>query len=138
MVPVANVNPAAMAGSLGAFFYGVLISLIKISALLLYARIFRSDRKMVRVLWGAGAVVIAWSFVIIIYPWTECHPYKKLLYPLVPGKCDERRSWYLGATAFNTILDFFILLLPVPMVWSLQMPVRKKLGYVFIFLLGYW
>ena len=37
---------------------------------------------------------------------------------------------------FNVVSDFYLLLLPVPVVWNLQMPLRKKIGILTIFTTG--
>ena len=37
---------------------------------------------------------------------------------------------------FNVVSDFYLLLLPLPAVWQLQLPLQKKLGISAIFLTG--
>ncbi|MCJ1433381.1 hypothetical protein MMC27_002741 [Xylographa pallens] len=50
-------------------------------------------------------------------------------------KCeDQRLSVAMGA--FNILSDFYILCIPFPAVWSLQMPRRRKVGVSAIFLTG--
>lgn len=36
----------------------------------------------------------------------------------------------------NVILDFYVFILPIPTLWRLQMPMRKKLGVISVFAFG--
>ena len=37
---------------------------------------------------------------------------------------------------FNVVSNFYILILPIPVIWQLQMPTRKKIGVCAIFMTG--
>lgn len=38
--------------------------------------------------------------------------------------------------AFNLVSDFYVLVIPMPAVWALQMPTKKKVGIIAIFMTG--
>jgi len=38
--------------------------------------------------------------------------------------------------AFNVVSDFYLLAIPIPVVWKLQMPLRRKVGACAIFMTG--
>ena len=42
----------------------------------------------------------------------------------------------LGLASLNTLLIAAVLILPMPMVWSLQMPLQQKVAICGIFVLG--
>jgi hypothetical protein len=138
MVPLSDVTPNAMSAFIGVVFYTATICLIKISALLLYARLFKTKGWMVVALWTIGTVIVLWTIVLMIFPHTNCRPLAKSVYPLLKGYCTPRPGWDLGSTIANAILDFIVLILPMPVIWGLQMTRKRRIGYTFVFLLGYW
>ena len=42
----------------------------------------------------------------------------------------------LSFSVITIFLDFFLLLMPVPVVWSLQLPKRQRLAVISIFMAG--
>lgn len=50
--------------------------------------------------------------------------------------CIDANAYYISTSAFNVALDFWILVLPLPVVWSLQLSGRRKVGLNVIFLIG--
>ena len=53
-------------------------------------------------------------------------------------KCFDFIYFYLAYAITDLITDVMILSLPVPMVWGLHMPTRRKVSVSCIFLLGTW
>lgn len=114
------------------------IWLIKLSALCLFARIFRQSPTFRRVLWGFGFAVTGWFVCTAVIPWFNCTPVRKTIEPFIPGTCFDRMGWFLASAFINAFWDFSILVLPMPVIWSLQMTLRKKISVTFVFVLGYW
>ncbi|KAF2792075.1 hypothetical protein K505DRAFT_58521 [Melanomma pulvis-pyrius CBS 109.77] len=137
MVPLTTIKPNLMNLHLGLTFYGTAITVMKLSALALYARLFRVSTRVQKFLWALGIFVIAFWMVLLVVPWTNCTPLKKTINPLVPGKCTTRIGYYITAGVFNLILDFVILLTPVPLIWRLTLTRIKKIQVSLVFLLGY-
>ena len=80
------------------------------------------------VLFGATDILLA--FLI-------CHPLSMNWDPTTPGGyCGNEEAAYLAAHSFNFIGDFSLALLPLPALWKLQMPTRKKVQISFMFMLG--
>lgn len=115
--------------------YGVAITLIKISILLFYRRIFTTPqfRRRTEIV---GALVIAWLFVNNLMAAFQCSPIRKAWLPLTPGKCLQPLNLIVGFQAGNTTLDIVILALPIYAVSKLQMSLAKKISVLAIFLLG--
>lgn len=138
MVNIKDLKPNLMMLHLGLTFYGTAITLMKLSALTLYARLFRVSERVQRFLWLLGAFVLVFWVVLLVVPWTNCTPLRKTLDPFVPGKCTTRIRYYLTAGTLNVVLDFIILLTPMPLIWKLNLSLEKKVSVSLVFLLGYW
>lgn len=69
----------------------------------------------------------------------ECTPIEKSL-TMPPGSpevhcVDMVKLFYAGASV-DVVLDFAILLVPLPPVLKLQMPTKQKIGVLLVFLTG--
>lgn len=58
------------------------------------------------------------------------------LQALASAKCERTRPLSVLVGAFNVVSDLYLILLPLPAVWSLNLPLPKKLGVLTIFLTG--
>ncbi|KAK7709429.1 hypothetical protein SLS64_006342 [Diaporthe eres] len=132
-----NVLPGNYMAHAATLVYAVDIWLIKLSALCLFARIFRQSPTFRRVLWGFGFAVTGWFVCTAIIPWFNCTPVRKTIEPFIPGTCFDRMGWFLASAFINAFWDFAILVLPMPVIWRLQMTLRKKISVTFVFVLGY-
>ncbi|EKV21207.1 hypothetical protein PDIP_08740 [Penicillium digitatum Pd1] len=112
--------------------------LTKFSALTLYARIFRPHSFLL-------VTYILMGFLVIVGLWTTlsgfffCIPVHAFWSP----SAEIRRTKCLPATpvwftnaAIQTSTDLVILILPLPLLWKLQLPKREKWGILIVFSLG--
>lgn len=112
-------------------------SMVKISLISLYYRIFGVDRRFRIVSLVAGVVVIAWWISCIFPTIFACIPVDAFWDPTITDKrCIDQRAFGTANGAFNLVTDIMVLTLPLPMVWSLQFNVRKKLLVSAAFLVG--
>ncbi|MCJ1397123.1 hypothetical protein MMC11_000315 [Xylographa trunciseda] len=119
-------------------WYCTATSFLKISALVFYARIFSISRRFRIVLWITGAAVTIFWILLLVLPFTHCNPPLKAFYPLLKGTCwSGGTPWYLGSCITNVLLDLIVLVLPMPMVWDLQLKLGRKMQLSLIFLIGY-
>lgn len=51
-------------------------------------------------------------------------------------RCEPSKAISYSVGIFNVVTDFYLLILPLPAVWSLQLPIRQKIGVSAIFLTG--
>ena len=56
--------------------------------------------------------------------------------PDIGNYCIDPNAYYVSTSVFNVALDFWILVLPFHIVWSLRLSNRRKVGVTVIFLLG--
>lgn len=56
----------------------------------------------------------------------------------VSGWCGARQSVLYGVVSgVNSVTDFYVCLLPVPCIWSLGIPARRKWGLIAMFSVGF-
>ncbi|KAF2147766.1 hypothetical protein K461DRAFT_325195 [Myriangium duriaei CBS 260.36] len=113
--------------------------LTKLSILFLYRRLFPNPAyNIANTIWCI--VIGAWAIAFIFGTVFQCTPINTVwLSPFAeatPGKCADTMPFYAAGAITDLITDVLVLALPIPMVWRLQLPTRKKIGVTCIFLLG--
>lgn len=105
--------------------------------LLLYISIFRV-RSFRIAAYVATAVSVCWFVSVFLEEMLLCRPLAFNWDPSIKGgRCANRPAAYLAAGIINLLTDIMVLCLPVPMVWKLQLPTRKKLGLSIVFGVGF-
>ena len=114
------------------------LGIIKISILLFYQRLFTVKSFFIASTVMIG-VVAAWTVAFESAMIAQCSP-PRLFWELFEidytPHCINVQMMYLGLAASDLILDVMVLAFPVPMVIFLQLPWRKKIAILDIFLLG--
>ncbi|KAL2810034.1 hypothetical protein BJX63DRAFT_423398 [Aspergillus granulosus] len=118
-------------------FYGVGLSLVKTSLMVLYYRLFGTKRSFRIAIFITGAIVWGWGFSIVLESFLLCKPIEFNYNPFLPGgTCGNRNAAFVVAGVLNMVTDFMVMSLPVPYIWKLQLPLGRKLGLVATFSLG--
>lgn len=116
--------------------YKASINLTKSSILLLYTRIFsniRWFRWVCTCLMITIAMYCVASLVVTIF---QCTPVQRAWDKDIPGTCiDNGKFWYANG-GFSITTDLLILLLPMPLVYALQIPRVQKAALMLVFTLG--
>lgn len=122
-------------------FLVLAIGLPKLSALALYGRIFgakKGSRPLWRAaLWTTVVITIAWIISSLLVTVFQCVPVQAVWDPTVPSRCMNTSSILVPTAIVDAIIQLPILLLPVQPLIELDMPRRKKLLLVLLFLVGY-
>ena len=116
-------------------FYPVTVGIIKISTLLLFARIF-SSRHFVRILWAVGLFIstyTAFTVLIIIF---QCKPIDGYWNSNLEADCLDSTKILTVTASVNVTTDFVVVCLPLPFLWKLQMRRGMKLQLMGIFSVG--
>lgn len=114
-----------------------LMFFIKLTALLLYLRLFGTKRYFKYAVWLVGAFTFAYSFSGIAISIWRCSPRAKAWDLTIQGGECRDHNWRLVLFgAFGVVSDFAVLLLPMPVLWTLHLPKAKKLGLMAIFATG--
>lgn len=117
--------------------YGLTVTAVRISILLLYRRIFDTV-IFKRILAAVGSLCLAWLLGEICTEIFLCSPISAAWDPqlIFTDHCGNLQASILGITISSMLLDVIILCLPLPMIWKLQLPPRHKLVVCGLFLLG--
>ena len=121
------------------FFYNVGLTLAKLSVLLFYSRCFGSVNRPFRfALHMTALAVVAWGIIFVSFDIFTCTPVRRAWAPFLPGHCIGVSGQVLGSAISNVSIDLVLLILPLPMLWRLQMSMAKKVSLTIAFALGYW
>ncbi|KAH7304033.1 hypothetical protein B0I35DRAFT_445744 [Stachybotrys elegans] len=120
--------------------YSVTAAFAKLSLLSLYLRLFKPSRLARIAIWVGIAVTILFYTIVTITTIAYVHPrpgdggWGSLKNNLRMMKPAPRLVATQGLG--GTLTDFYVLLIPIYLVWGIQMPVRKKVGVCALFLTG--
>lgn len=109
---------------------------IKISIVHLYGQIFRKRWfRMTTYLLMALSVMYSVSATLEIF--LVCQPLAFSWNTSIPGgHCGNLKKAWLAVAVANLLIDLAIVLLPLPVLWGLQMNTKRKLALSGIFSIG--
>lgn len=84
------------------------------------------------------AVVIALAISVFFADLMQCTPISFFWTEGTEGKgtCIDIVAFYFGTAGISTFTDLWILVMPMPMVWGLNMPLRQRVSIMVLFALG--
>ncbi|KAJ5776399.1 uncharacterized protein N7511_001410 [Penicillium nucicola] len=107
----------------------------KMSILLQYKRVFSTPRMRLACLILIGFLG-AYGTWTIISAWANCVPLARFWDDTVPGFCFDKKPLWFSNSAIHILTDILILIYPMPVLKSLQLPRKQKLAVMGIFALG--
>lgn len=119
--------------------YGPVTFAAKLSLFLLYYRLFSRHQWMRNLVYlGIGATAASYFATMIVFGYL-CLPRRGQgwIETVLSPRCHKQfivTSYFRGP--FNVLSDVYLLLLPLPAVWNLHLPLRKRIGIAGIFLTG--
>ncbi|KAI1160798.1 hypothetical protein F5B18DRAFT_630887 [Nemania serpens] len=125
--------------------YTITIITVKWSTLAFYWRVFATKRSIRWPIWILGGIVSAWGIAVLLISVFQCIPPSAFwerfdpVNPLDPSnfRCGvDTKKFFVGNSVPNIVTDIFIILLPLPYVWKLQLPQSQRLAVGGIFALG--
>ena len=118
-------------------FYVLGAALVKCAILLLYRRLFGSNRRFEYTLWAVGGFITAYSLAEILVVIFQCQPISAAWDLSVhPIYCVNISLGAIIMGAVNAATDFLVLILPIPIVLGLRLKTKWKIQLIGIFLLG--
>lgn len=116
--------------------YAAAVSLPKLSILASYLRIF-TNKTLRTTTYIIGAIVAGNGVAGIVASLSSCRPFSARWDPsLFISNCIDAPRFWQGVSIPNVITDVVILLLPFPIVWSIQLDLKQRLALSDVFLLG--
>ena len=80
--------------------------------------------------------LVAYGTWTIVSAWANCVPLAKFYDPSVPGFCFDKEALWFSNSAIHILTDLIILVYPMPVLRSLQLPRRQKVALMGVFALG--
>ncbi|KAI0025165.1 plasma membrane protein Pth11-like protein [Xylariomycetidae sp. FL0641] len=118
----------------------IALGCIKLSFLYFYMRIFTSNtgRRKVHIFLITFQVFLAlWMVAFFSGQLLECGTSSRALRAASRStKHSELPYWAVAFAGTDLAADIVVLIIPVPLIWGLQLTTRKKLGVLAVFLLG--
>ena len=117
--------------------YGPTAFFAKLSLFWLYLRLFRPDYWTRILIYFGICITFVFYTATTVAGGVLCIPRSEESWAEVAfTRCQKNviTGFYLGI--FNVVSDLYILILPIPVIWQLQMPTRKKIGVCAIFMTG--
>lgn len=110
---------------------------VKTSILLLYVRLFPTQ-TFKRVALGVWIFTLCWAISAFMSNLFQCTPVSYFWNKAQPGRCLPNALITIGLTngVLSFVGDLVILALPFPMIWKLQINLRRKAALTGMFLLG--
>jgi hypothetical protein len=107
----------------------------KASILLQYKRVFKIRTMMLACNIMLGVVVVygTWTF---ISAWLNCVPVAKFWNDSLPGYCLSREGLWFSNSAMHILTDLILIVLPMPVLKSLQLARKQKVALMGVFALG--
>jgi hypothetical protein len=122
--------------TISSWVYLISATLVKLSLLFLYRTLFGATNYTRYAITGAIIVCTLLNFGLLIGIVLFCIPVQKAWNSMLDGHCSDPAvlSYFTGAS--NVFFDLYVLLVPVPLVWSLQMNKKRKVGVAAVFGIG--
>lgn len=117
--------------------YKAAINLTKVCIILLYLRIFNKIRWFRWACWFLLGSVASYCLASVMATVFQCSPIERSFDKSIDGHCvNNSQFWYANA-GFSIATDIIILLLPMPLVYQLQVPMPQKVALMAVFALGF-
>jgi len=116
--------------------YCAAVAFPKLSILASYLRIF-TTRPYRIITYTVAGIVMATAIAGIITSLASCHPFSSRWdLKLFISNCIDAVRYWKGMSVPNIATDVVMLILPMPVVWRLQVSKNQKLALSGIFLMG--
>ncbi|KAM0550239.1 hypothetical protein ACHAPJ_009088 [Fusarium lateritium] len=126
-------NKVTDANSINRFchIYRILLSLV------LFYRHLSPQIWWKRCAWAIAALIICYNTAILFAVIFTCHPISKHWDArMTGGSCGHPVGIYMTTATMGIVTDLVLLIMPIPMVWGLQMPKRQKIGVIMLLFIG--
>ena len=116
--------------------YNLAVMGYKTLLLLMYLRLFGVNLEFKYACWATMFLTCAYITCSLVTTVVGCVPIEKYWKPDLPGHCIHKNAANIAYGAMFVITDLLIAILPLPMVWNLQLTLRKRINVSVVFLGG--
>ncbi|KAF5025726.1 hypothetical protein F66182_2193 [Fusarium sp. NRRL 66182] len=122
---------------IGLLLYMTLLWLLKGYWVVYYNRLTEGVSSAKRVAYWGGYIIPITYVSCFLVAFLKCIPFEKQwqVDPEPPNSCMPAITYIqtIYVMAMNTITDFYLMSIPIPMIWKARMPWRKKIVIVVMF-----
>ncbi|KAI1182780.1 hypothetical protein F5B17DRAFT_419053 [Nemania serpens] len=137
VVPQESIAPYLLYTYLSELYYAIDVTLIKLSILTLYLRLFNVDGNLKKACYAMMAFVLAWGIAVLLTTIFQCSPVHAAWdKTILDAKCFNLANFVIGSNVPNILADAVIIALPLPLLWSLRLSTLRKLGLIALFLVA--
>ncbi|PKY03164.1 putative integral membrane protein [Aspergillus campestris IBT 28561] len=108
----------------------------KASILLQYRRVFSTTPRMRFACWCLIGFLVVYGVWVFISAWLNCIPVAKFWDDDIPGYCLNKKALWFSNSGIHIFTDVLLLIYPMPVLRSLQLPKRQKFAIMGVFALG--
>ncbi|KAE8374704.1 plasma membrane Pth11-like protein [Aspergillus bertholletiae] len=116
-------------------FYKLVLCLNKLSFLAFYLRLFPTP-KFRLICWITTGLVVSSTFGFVIATIFQCTPVHASWHKEIPKKCIKNADFRWSWAAYNTIMDIWVCLMPLPVLAQLHLDRIRKVGVMLVFSMG--
>ncbi|KAL5606304.1 hypothetical protein BROUX41_002719 [Berkeleyomyces rouxiae] len=117
------------------FLYTLALGIIKTAILLQYLRIFTGQLRKVTII--CMILIGMWSTAILLVVIFPCRPVRLFWDKSIDGHCiPNLPQWYINSGG-NILTDLVITILPIRVLWKLQLPRSQRFSLIAVFALGF-
>jgi glucan phosphoethanolaminetransferase (alkaline phosphatase superfamily) len=138
MVPDTPSSPKTNEQQLGELFYFLGLTMIKISILCFFYRIF-PVRRLQQVILVVGSISAAYGVAFFFATLFQCHPIHYMWeqwHRETPGQCNNFHMQGFIAAGISILIDIVIMILPLRQLYQLDLSLQKRLSIILMFLVG--
>ncbi|KAI1387696.1 uncharacterized protein F4822DRAFT_444296 [Hypoxylon trugodes] len=122
---------------IGQFTWALANTGVKLSMIDLYIKLFGTNKRFQSVSYILMSAVGLYCLMVILIAFLLCRPLAFNWDTSIPGgHCGNRNSAFLASGVMNLVLDVAVLILPLPMLWNLNMAMNKKISLMLMFSIG--
>ncbi|KAF2849616.1 hypothetical protein T440DRAFT_398769 [Plenodomus tracheiphilus IPT5] len=120
-----------------AILYAITSTIIKLSILHLYLVIFPLSSGIKYMAYTIMGITVCYCAGSVVAESLHCNPVTSHDLDKVEAVCTQQESLYFASIILNTVIDFIIFAMPMPVLWGLRVDRAKRISLVVIFGLGF-
>ena len=118
-------------------FYSVCMPAVKLTMILFYWRTFGTgNRNFRRALIGTSVLLLMWLVGSMFGAIFQCTPIERYWNEKLDGHCIDPYIYFVSISSANLLTDVIVLILPLRVVWKLNVTLRQKIALTGVFALG--
>ncbi|CZR67323.1 uncharacterized protein PAC_17222 [Phialocephala subalpina] len=120
----------------GFLIYGLTALLVKITLLLIFTRIFAIVPRAVIIIYFFIGFITLYYLLAFVIKIRICTPIAGFWDPNLHPSCINEYAFFLADSILSLVTDVVVLVIPIPLLWMLDLPLGKKVKVVALLAAG--